>query len=233
MMSIKYGERVIEYDLSFSRRKTLTITVHPDGSVVVKAPEKVTFLEVEQRLKKKSKWIAKHQDYFESFQKRTTPRQFVSGETHYYLGRRYRLKVVKDKNQRVVATRGCLVVHCVDKDPDRIKNLVENWYRKRAVEQFMRSLNKCYENFSKISPKKPELNIRKMKRRWGSYSSKGNITLNLELIKVPKDCIDYVVTHELCHIKHKNHGKEFYKLLSEVMPEWEKYKFKLESTITL
>lgn len=226
--SIKYGERTINYSLQYSIRKTMAISVHPDGTVLVKAPVQTPFDKIEARLKKRSKWIAKHLDYFINFKPKFTQRQFVSGETHLYLGRRYRLKVIPDLKEKVVATRGCLLVHSKYRNSDRIKNLVEKWYKEKADEHFTKSLNKCFEKFEVFGVQKPALRIRKMKTRWGSYSTKGTVTLNLELIKAPMECIDYVVTHELCHILHKNHGTEFYKLLSKMMPEWEKTKSKLE-----
>jgi predicted metal-dependent hydrolase len=226
--SIKYGERTIEYSILYSERKTLTIIVHPDSSVLVRAPKKVSEKIIEERVQKKSKWIAKHLDYFMNFKPKVPPRQFVSGETHLYLGRRYRLKTIIDSKEKVVATRGCITVYAKDKDSERIKNIIEKWYREKADEYFIKSFNKCFEKFSKYNLKKPSLKIRKMKTRWGSYSSKGAVTLNLELIKKPEECIDYVVMHELCHIRHRNHGKGFYKLMDKVMPDWRDKKERLE-----
>ncbi|HPS31016.1 MAG TPA: DUF45 domain-containing protein, partial [bacterium] len=104
--SIKYGEREIFYNLQYLERKTMTIAVHPDGTVIVKVPIQTPFDKIETRLKKRSKWIAKHLDYFINFKPKVTPRQFISGETHLYLGRRYRLKIIIDNKEKVVATRG-------------------------------------------------------------------------------------------------------------------------------
>jgi len=228
--SIKYGKRIINYSLHYSKRKTMTIAVYPDGSVVVKAPVGTSLKIIEERLKKRSKWISKHLDHFINIKPKVPPRQFIGGETHFYLGRRYRLKICVDTKERVAATRGCIVVYSKDKDPDRIKNLVEKWYREKAQEHFTESFDRCFEKFEGSNIKKPVLKIRKMKTRWGSYSTKGNVTLNLELIKKPKECIDYVATHELCHSKHRNHRKGFYDLLLRMMPEWKKIKLKLETT---
>jgi len=225
--SIKYGERVIEYSILYSDRKTLTIIVHPDCSVLVRSPKEASENSIEERVKKKSKWIAKHLDYFTNFKPKVIQRQFVSGETHLYLGREYRLKIVVDPKEKVVATRENIVVYTKQNDANRIRHLVEFWYFENARECFSKSLANCFEKFEKFGFKKPALKIRRMKTRWGSYSTKGTVTLNLELIKTPMECIDYVVTHELCHILQKNHGKAFYKLLSKMMPEWEKHKKKL------
>lgn len=227
--SIKYGEREIKYNLQYLKRKTLTIAVHPDCTVVVKAPLEISFEKIEAHLQKKSKWIVKHLDYFINFKPKVTPRQFLSGETHLYLGRRYRLGIVTDLKERVVATRGNITVYTKKREPERVKNLLEKWYREKAEIHFSKSLNRCFEKFNRYGFSKPTLRIRKMKTRWGSYSKKGIVTLNLELIKAPTECIDYVVIHELCHIKHHNHGAEFYKLLSKMMPDWEKNKKKLEN----
>ena len=228
--SIKYGERIINYSLHYSKRKTMTIAVYPDGSVVVKAPVDTPFDEIESRLIKRSNWMAKHLDYFMNFRPVIPERQFISGETHLYLGRRYKLKVIDNLPEKVTATRGNIFVNSENRDPERTRNLVEKWYREKAEEHFKKSFDQCFKKFEKYGVKKPVLKIRKMKTRWGSNSAKGNVTLNLELIKKPKECIDYVAIHELCHINHKNHGKEFYKLLSKMMPEWEKIKLKLETS---
>lgn len=226
--TIKYGERIIKYSLQYSKRKTMTIAVHPDGSVIVKAPVETSFEKIEGRLQKRSKWIAKYLDYFMNLGPKTPERQFISGETHLYLGKKYRLKVVDGLPEKVISTREMISVSSKNRDPERIKNLVEKWYREKAEEHFKNSFDLCFEKFEKHGVEKPALKIRKMKRRWGSYSTKGTVTLNLELIKAPLECIDYVVIHEFCHIKHKNHGKGFYKLLSKMMPEWEKHKAELE-----
>ncbi len=93
---------------------------------------------------------------------------------------------------------------------------------------FRGTLYKVWQKFNGLGIGKPKLSIKRMQKRWGSLSGKGIVTLNADLIRAPKECIDYVVTYELCHLKYYNHSPEFYKLLDSVIPGWEKIKHKLE-----
>ncbi len=109
-----------------------------------------------------------------------------------------------------------------------IKNLMDKWYLEKANTRFNKSLMQCWLKFSRFDLIKPKLSIKHMKMRWGSLSSNGTVTLNRDLIKAPVECIDYVVMHELCHLKYNDHSPDFYKLLDSVIPDWEKVKHKLE-----
>jgi predicted metal-dependent hydrolase len=97
---------------------------------------------------------------------------------------------------------------------------VNTWYRKRAHETLGRYLEKCYAIASRHGVAEPVLTIRTMPRRWGSCSLKGRITLNLNLVKAPVHCIEYVIMHELCHLKYHDHSKSFYSLLTRCQPDW-------------
>lgn len=105
---------------------------------------------------------------------------------------------------------------------------MNQWYSKRANLQFTESLDRSWQKFHHLDFEKPKLSVKRMQKRWGSLSKKGTLTLNTDLIKAPKECIDYVVTHELCHLKYHDHSTEFYTLLDSVIPGWEKIKHKLE-----
>jgi len=113
-------------------------------------------------------------------------------------------------------------------DTQRVKKAVDQWYRKRAQETLGRYMEKCFAIASRHSVPDPLMKIRKMRSRWGSCSSKGRITLNLNLALVPVHCIEYVIMHELCHLKHNNHSKAFYSLLTRCQPDWRKRKETLD-----
>lgn len=227
--SIFYGRRKIDYSLFTGNRKTMEIAVHPDSSVIVKAPKNSDILLIENKLKKRARWILKQISYFRQFDPRTPARCYVNGESHLYLGKRYRLKLKKDLNDSVKLSRGFFHVHCTEtKDPQTVKRLLDRWYLEKAKVQFKESMDRCWQKLNTTNLSKPSFSIKRMKRRWGSLSKKGTMTLNTELIKAPKECIDYVVTHELCHLKYNAHSREFYRLLDSVLPEWEKIKHKLE-----
>ncbi len=106
--------------------------------------------------------------------------------------------------------------------------LLDQWYTEKAEKQFHHAFERCWPKFEKQGTPRPDIQIRKMKSRWGSLSAKGRLTLNTDLVRAPKECIDYVVTHELCHLKHHNHSPAFYELLEKSMPDWKKRKHKLE-----
>lgn len=232
--AIKYGKSTIHYTLHYSNRKTVAISVQPDSQVVITAPEATDLYRIQQLVLKRARWIQKQQQYFQQFLPRTPARQFVGGESHLYLGRQYRLKLILSESRSVKLSGGYLAVHHPDISLQRtIEETVYSWYRNRAEQWFRQRFEVCITNFPrKYFIKPPELHIRKMKSRWGSYAPSGRLTLNVELIKAPIECIDYVITHELCHAVHCHHGPKFYRLLKFVMPDHVKIKSKLESTLS-
>ncbi len=226
---VKYGKILIHYSVIYKNRKTLEIAVHPDSSVVITAPLNCDKNRIKEKVKKRVKWILKQLKYFKQFEPRTPQKQFLNGETHLYLGKQYRLKIKTGLSEGVKLKRGYFIVVQRDKDNrERTRELLNNWYNVKASEKFKEYYDVCLKNFSGHKNIIPFLKIRKMKKRWGSLSKQGTLTLNTELIKAPKECIEYVITHELCHTVHHNHSKEFYSLLDKTMPDWNKRKHKLE-----
>ena len=224
----KYGDREIAYMVEYSSRKTLEISVMPDSAVQVKAPQVVSFEVIAQKVQKKAPWIVEKQDWFAKFPKVPPPKQYLGGETHLYMGRRYRLKIEKGKERSVKIDGGFIRVVASDIRPATVKKIFEEWLRERAKMQFENVFQAYAARFS--SPIGPvRLQIRDMKTRWGSLSKGGILTLNIRLIAAPKECIEYVVVHELCHLKCPNHDKKFYRLLETRLPDWVKRKQKLEN----
>ncbi|HAV10213.1 MAG TPA: M48 family peptidase [Dehalococcoidia bacterium] len=227
--SIVYGGKVIDYNLLFCNRKTMEIAVHPDSSVVAKAPIGADITLVEKKISKRARWILRQLDYFSQFNPKTPDRCYVNGETHFYLGRQYRLRLTEGTANEVKLTRGFFHVTATDfPTPEIAKKLLNKWYLEKAQFHFQESMDRCWLKFDRFDFVKPAMKIRRMQKRWGSFSGKGTVTLNTALIRAPKECIDYVITHELCHMKYQDHGPDFYKLLERVIPGWEKIKHKLE-----
>lgn len=227
--SITYGNKQIEFELEYCDRKTLEISVHPDLLVTVKAPQNRTLEEVYEKVRKKAPWIVKQIYYFESFLPETPPRRFVSGEAHYYLGKQYRLKLIVSDIEEVKLKNGYIYVFLPDrKDKQKAEKLLNEWYLTRAKLKLPDVLEKCYEKLRKYGVDFPEYQIRKMSKRWGSCTPEKIIMLNPDLIKAPSHCIEYVITHELCHLKYLSHDNNFISLLSRVMPDWELRKQRLE-----
>jgi len=207
----------------------LAISVYPDLSVKVKAPKSKNVVQIKQRVQRRAPWILKQQYFFSIYLPKQPPREYVNGETHYYLGRQYRLKV-KTSSEEGVKLRG-KYFHVQTKNKkarDRIKSQLEHWYRSHARKIFQERLMGCYDKLRKHEAPLPQIRIRYMSSRWGSCNRNGKIILNMHLIKAPSHCIDYVITHELCHLKHHNHSRAFYNLLNQVMPDWNLRKKRLE-----
>ena len=230
---ITYGNRTIEFDLEYSNRKSLGITVNPDKTVYIKAPADTEYSNIIDQIKKKGRWILKQKDHFESFLPNTPERKYVSGETHLYLGKQYRLKLFEDETERVKMIRGYIQVFTKDRtDKERIKGLLSSWYRDHFEKKVNDHLEANLEYFQRYKLGRPEIRIRKMKKRWGSCTPQGQIIINPEIIKAPGRCIDYVIIHELCHLIYPTHSKEFYALQTKIMPDWKKWKFRLDQMLS-
>ncbi|MDK2911647.1 MAG: hypothetical protein PWR29_604 [Methanolobus sp.] len=231
--SFTYGQKIIKYRLIYAKRKTLEIAVHPDSTVIVKAPVDSEISLIEKKIHKRARWILKQVDYFRQFIPKTPERLYISGETHLYLGKQYLLKVVRGQENSVRLSGGVFQVTCREEPtPDVVKKLMKKWYSDKASVQFTESIERCWPKFKSLGLDKPSLSVKCMQKRWGSLSEKGTMTLNTELVKAPKQCIDYVVIHELCHLKYHNHGPEYYRMLDSLLPGWEKIKHKLELSMT-
>lgn len=227
--SINYGSKSIKFHLDFSDRKTLGIKVLPDNSVHVAAPFDSEMDKIEAKVKQKARWIIKQQNEFLSYLPKLAERKFINGETHLYLGRQYLLEINPSKKNEVKISRNKLIVNHIVKSKPEI--VLEKWYIEKAELHFKKLIHELLPLFNKYQVSTPTIQIKKMKKRWGSCSANGNIILNLELIKASKGSIEYVIIHELCHLIHHNHTKVFYLLLDSIMPDWKKWKNKLEQQL--
>jgi predicted metal-dependent hydrolase len=227
--SIQFGSRRIDFIIEYSNRKSLGILVRPDFNVFVKAPLGASHEKIKEKLRKKAPWIIKQQSFFLSFHPKTTSRKYVSGETHLYLGRQYRLKIQVTQEESVKLKGKFIIVNTTSKS--RAKQLVKNWYLHNAKIKFQDIAKPFIDKFKKYNVEPSSLILREMSTRWGSCTPKGKIILNPELIKAPKCCIEYVIIHELCHLIHHEHTQKFFDLQNKEMPYWEKWKSKLENTL--
>ncbi len=231
MHQVTYGTKTIDFQINRTDRKTLAIEVHPDSTVQLIAPQNATLPDIKEKVVKRGRWIVKQQYYFGQFLPHTPVREYVSGETHYYLGKRYVLKVVKDTDRSVKLKGGRLVVTTPVTNNTKVKALMASWYYSHAKRKFQSILDEALLKFTRENIILERMDIKRMKNRWGSCTNKGVVTLNPELIKAPSKCIEYVILHELCHLSVPNHKKEFYALLEKKMPNWKKWKNYLERTL--
>ncbi|HOZ98258.1 MAG TPA: SprT family zinc-dependent metalloprotease [Niabella sp.] len=227
--AIQFGSRTIDFRLEYSDRKSLGITVTPEMEVLVKAPLATPVEKVKEKIKKKAPWIIKQQSFFLSFQPKTPKRKYISGETHLYLGRQYRL-LVQTGEQESVKLQGKFI-EVTAKEKSRAKSLLQDWYLRHATSKFHTIAAPLIDKFRKYQVAPGSIVLRRMPTRWGSCTPKGKIILNPELIKAPKGCIEYVIIHELCHLIHHDHTQKFIDLQTKEMKDWERWKMKLEKLL--
>jgi predicted metal-dependent hydrolase len=229
-LQLNYGNGTIAFELKRRDRKTLAISVTPDAKVEVVAPIGAPLNKVVEKVRKRAPWIRRQQRFFAQFHPRTPERRYVAGETHLYLGRQYRLKVIPHTQPQVKLYRGHLIVQSLEpKKWEVTRALVEQWYRARAQARFHERLAECQQRFPTPEDFEPTgLVVMQLRQRWGSMTASKKLILNRVLVRASVDVIDYVITHELCHIRYNHHGAAFFGLLNRVMPDWEKRKRKLE-----
>ncbi|HSX77355.1 MAG TPA: SprT family zinc-dependent metalloprotease [Candidatus Saccharimonadia bacterium] len=229
---IEFGGETIPFGLEMRQRRRLSISVHPDRRVTVLAPADCSLADVLAGVQKRAAWITRQRAYFEQFHPLPHEKRYVSGETHLYLGRQYRLKIQSAATASVklmgsylhVATANC-------HDAIQVQQLLDDWYRNHAKGIFQTRLLQCLDAAPSLCMPTPVIIVRRMSRRWGSCTKAGHILLNLDLVKTPLYCIEYVIMHELCHLRIHNHSPSYYRLLSRCMPDWEKRKTRLNSYV--
>ena len=226
---IQFGSKRINFRLEYSDRKSLGITVKPDLDVLVRAPMDTAMDKIKEKLRKKAPWILKQQSFFLSFHPKTPARKYVSGETHLYLGRQYRLKIEVCELESVKLKGKFIEISTPDKG--RAEALLKGWYYNGAKTKFHAIAKGLINKFEKYKVEPSAMILRDMPTRWGSCTAQGKIILNPELIKAPKGCIEYVIIHELCHLIHHDHTQKFIDLQTREMPDWEKWKTKLEKLL--
>lgn len=228
--SVVYGRHRIDFAVVRRLRKTLEIAVEPDASVVVAAPLGAPIEATAAKVRKRAAWVRRQQRFFSQFMPRTPERRFLAGETHLYMGRQYRLRVVHSSQSRVEMICGFIIVHSREpEEPEVTRRLVEGWYHRHARAKFAERLEVSLARFPDSEAFRPAgLIVRRMEKRWGSLSPSGRLLLNRRLIEAPLDTIDYVIAHELCHMAEPHHGAAFYQLLDRVMPDWAGRKGRLE-----
>jgi predicted metal-dependent hydrolase len=224
------GDQEIPFSLHLTDRKSLAVEVHPDLRVVARAPQGASLPRILERINKRRHWIAEQLRFFRDFLPGETPRQFVSGETHCFRGNQYRLRVRKGSAASLKLVGKFFEVQ--SPDPKNIaitKELMEQWFDKHARALFKSRMTKVLKGCGHLGfQAPPRLAVRTMAKRWGSCTRSGTITLNRDLARVPVTCVDYVLAHELCHLKVHAHTPKFYDLLARCMPDWEARKARLD-----
>lgn len=233
---VTYGTDKIIFSIERKKVKNVNLNIRITGEVIVTAREEVPLNFIMGFIERKSSWIIKQIKYFkEHATESIAKKELVSGETIKYLGKQYRLKVEESTEESVKYFRGYVYLYVKDKNDYKHKEaLLNKWIDFKCKEIFKSSYDKVYQIISKYDIPNVKISIRKMKSRWGScIVEKQIIILNKELIKAPKYCIEYVILHELIHLIHKNHDKEFYDFLYTLMPDWKERKKILDEEVVM
>jgi predicted metal-dependent hydrolase len=231
-VDIGWGDRRIIAQVRRTDRRMLRIEVRPSGEVVAFAPSDQPLCNIRERVQNKGSWIFRQIDRIATRPPVTPDRRFVSGETHLLLGRQYRLAIEQSNDPRVLidGSRLVLLARRVD-DQAHCRRVLAVFYTITARGVFTERLDAMIPPFVRKGLRKPSLIVRRMSKRWGSYTPKGRIVLNVDLVRASSLLIDYVICHELAHAFYPDHGEEWRNLFDTVLPDWESRKARLEAVL--
>ncbi len=240
------GPVEVQFRLHRSRRKTIGISVYPGGEVSVRAPRGADDGTVMDALRKKEPWLLRKIEELSPVEPRT-PREWYGGMELPLLGRLRPVQVVSGGRAGVTLTpagfevrliapethRGEPVVGTSSTASQQLHRAVSRWYHRRAPGTFAHRLLVLRQDprIAALGDPGP-LKVRRMRRRWGSCFLDGRINLNTELLGEPIPLIDYVIVHELCHLREHNHSPRFYRLMDEVLPDWRDRRVALHRSAT-
>lgn len=214
-------DKEIELIVEKKRVKNLNLRIRSDGTVRVSAPLTLSDEIIEKFLNQKKEWILKGIERV----KKQKEKNEVKKDGVLYLGKRYNMEVIKSESEEVLLTEDKIKLYSFDTTEERVEKQIYQWYKEQAETIFYALLKRWSE---KLKLDYEEVRIKRMKSKWGSCNYlKKVITLNLELIKKAPEIIEYVVVHELAHLKYPHHKKEFWNFVEEYIKEWKKLRERL------
>jgi len=225
MQKIKLGNQLMKYEIVRTSRKTMGIIVDHDRNIIVRSPKNTAESKIEEVLKKKTNWILSKLKEMDKIKPAPKEKEFMTGEKLSYLGRRYRMEVNPEEISKteVKLYQGKFIidypVRLKDKKDQRrvkIRTALVEWYRDHAKEKINERVSK-YKVKLDVEPN--NVVVKKQKKRWGSCSSKGNLNFNWKIIMAPMSVVDYLVVHELTHLIHDNHSRDFWSTVAAVIPD--------------
>jgi predicted metal-dependent hydrolase len=226
------GEIVLDYKVIYSRRRSITISISPHNGVVIRAPKGVSLERIDRFVNEKSAWINKHIDNYSGSVRINYGKKYIDGECHFFMGKEHILKLIQSPKPFVREYNDTIEVGLPDtSNNSKVKALMDKWYRERAMLHFRLLLDKILLQYESYHFNPSAIVVRPSKSRWGSCSSKGKISISSELIKLDEKFYEYIIIHELCHLKHPNHGIGFYKLLEELLPDYKQVRKELRKFV--
>ncbi|MEA4962915.1 M48 family metallopeptidase [Lutispora sp.] len=227
-LSFEYGTQTIEFEVEYKKRKTLGIRIAPPGVINIKAPVGVGEDRVLEIVKSKAKWIVQKLSEIKHLEGQKRNRQYVDGESFLYAGADYLLQIIYDEAYRkpVAKLENCsLCVYTGAKGEELIKSALTDWYKDKAKEKICERIE-YYQPFFKITP--AQIKVKEQKKRWGSCTSKRVLLFNWRIIMAPLNVMDYIIVHEMCHLIHMDHSKNFWSLVKSILPDYEERKLWLK-----
>ena len=214
-MNLKYKD--LDYLLKKSARKTISIFIERDGSVSVHAPEPYQRDKIEQVLEKKLSWIYRSLAEWEDLNRSRIHREFVNGEGFIYLGRSYRLQLVEEQQSDLLLKNGRFYLN--KSKAHKASDLFKSFYKQKG-------LKKISERVDKLAPQLGvevgRIRVQELQNRWGSCTANGDLNFHWKCLMAPISVLDYIVLHELVHLKHRNHDKHFWNEIDKVLPDHQK-----------
>jgi predicted metal-dependent hydrolase len=206
----------IEYSLYRSTRKTASILVERDGSVSIYAPSCLEDQLIEETIEKKRYWIYKQLAEWEELNLPRRKREFVDGESFPYLGRNYRLKLVQNQEIPLLLKGGFFLLNenVLDREP---KDAFKTFYREKGQSLLSERVDLYKDS---VGVEVSQMRIMELQYRWASCSELGNLNFHWKCMMAPLKIIDYLVVHELAHLIHPNHGEQYWKEISKVIPDY-------------
>lgn len=223
--SIQYGTTTIPYSISYSsRRKNVAIAVYPTKEVEIRVPSRTNPEVIKKLMQNKAHWVVKNIEWFNQFQYVSAKKEYVNGETFLYLGRQYRLKIIKSRDDVVAKLRGryfevSVPANILENEKiEMVKEALFSWYKAHTEDVILEVVKKYSK---KLGVQTPDVKVKYQLKRWGSCTRSDVLNINLQIAMAPMSQIEYVVAHELCHLKYKNHSSDFWQSLRVIMPDYE------------
>lgn len=215
----------VDYYIIKKKIKNMNMRLSDSGEILISIPKYIPLQKAEDFLKSKYSWIEKQQTKYEKFSKIKETDNFIEGDYLYFLGKQYYLKIIPSKTNFMCFNGDYIELHIKEKycdNKDYIKKYYDLWIKDYCMEFCTKFVNKYKEQMQKYNvPNNITVEIKKYKAKWGACTpAKNKVSFNMNLIKVPVNCIEYVVVHELAHFKYLNHSDSFYNLIEKYIPDW-------------
>lgn len=228
-MTVTIASGEVEFDIVRSSRRTVALYVKPGGTLLLRAPWYVPVYILMQFVRKKTEWIERQMERLKDV-KPVGERPLIDDGTMIpFLGGQVTVKVSEGRNGARLSDNALNITLSGERSPLRITAIAEAWYLKQAKALFTLRTTELAALHAGLLPTPGPVKVRRMKRRWGSCHSSGAIWLNSELVKKDPELIDYVIIHELCHLVHHNHSKEYYALLGSIIPNFRVLRKRLQA----